>query len=166
MQYQLPLFPTTTKLINPSVGVYENDGLVYYLHNGSPIFCHSKDDKNSFMYITGNLVETKLCLCSEISRALGIKVRNIERYAQKLREEGSNYFFKRVERRGQCHKVTDNVISKLQSLLNEGYSQQLAAKKVGLSEGAVRYHLRNGRLKKKQRPKNTRNHYQDRVNGI
>jgi hypothetical protein len=44
MQMQLPIFPTSTKLINNSIGVFEKDDFIYYLHNGSPIFCHGKDD--------------------------------------------------------------------------------------------------------------------------
>lgn len=45
MQTQLPFFPPTTKLVNSSVGIYENDEFVYYLHNGNPIYCHGLNDK-------------------------------------------------------------------------------------------------------------------------
>jgi len=38
MQKQLPIFPSGTKMINASLGVYIKEDLVYYLHNGSPIF--------------------------------------------------------------------------------------------------------------------------------
>ena len=44
MQMHLPFFPTNTKLINDTLGFREQDGTVYYLHNGNPIFCHSKDE--------------------------------------------------------------------------------------------------------------------------
>ena len=44
---QLPIFPGTTKLINAQVGFFEKDEFVYYLHNGSPIFCHTKNDLNN-----------------------------------------------------------------------------------------------------------------------
>jgi hypothetical protein len=45
MQIQLPIFPTDTKLINQSVGFREQDGIVYYLHNGNPIYCHATPTK-------------------------------------------------------------------------------------------------------------------------
>jgi hypothetical protein len=69
MQMQLPIFPETTKLINGSVGFFTKDDLVFYLHNGSPIFCHQKDSMNNYRYIIANLVVSKLCQASEISEA-------------------------------------------------------------------------------------------------
>lgn len=47
MQTQLPFYPVSTKLINATLGFREQDGFVYYLHNGNPIFCHGKDDLSS-----------------------------------------------------------------------------------------------------------------------
>ena len=61
MQMQIPIFPENTKLINPTLGVCQMDVMVYYLHNGSPIFCHYVKDMKSYRYIPGNLVEIKLC---------------------------------------------------------------------------------------------------------
>ncbi|MCF6356711.1 MAG: hypothetical protein L3J54_02795 [Draconibacterium sp.] len=78
MQMQLPIFPANTKLINTSVGVFEKDDFVYYLHNGSPIHCHSKNDLNSYRYITADLVVAGLCKPSEIAKALGVGNRNIQ----------------------------------------------------------------------------------------
>ncbi len=40
MQKQMPFFPEETKLINATVGVYQKEGFVYYLHNGCPVHCH------------------------------------------------------------------------------------------------------------------------------
>jgi transposase len=119
MQMQLPLFPTDTKRINNSVGVREQNGTVYYLHNGSPVFCHEKDDMNSYRYITGNLVVTGLCRCSEIADALGVKRRNIERYAKTLREKGSQWFFNRQEKRGTCYKLDESSLLHAQELIED-----------------------------------------------
>ena len=41
----MPFFPTETKLINNTLGFFEKEGIVYYLHNGLPIYCHNRDDK-------------------------------------------------------------------------------------------------------------------------
>jgi hypothetical protein len=51
MQMQMPFFPSTTKLVNANLGFYELDDFVYYLHNGSPIYCHPKESVSSYRYI-------------------------------------------------------------------------------------------------------------------
>ena len=99
MQLQFPIFPEHTRMINSSVGFYAHDGFVYYLHNGSPIFCHSKEDRNSYRYILANMVVTDMCSCSEISKALGIHVKNVQRYTKALREKGAGWFFNREDHR-------------------------------------------------------------------
>ena len=149
MQMQLPIFPENTKLINGSVGFFNKDGFIYYLHNGSPIFCHHVDNIAHYRYILGNLVESKLCRSSEISRALGISARNVERYAQKLRQQGIGSFFNQTDHRGECYKMTKPLVDQAQQLLEDGKTQLGTANTVGVSESCIRYHLKNGNLKKK-----------------
>jgi hypothetical protein len=61
MQLQLPFFPEGTKYINSSVGFRKQANYVYYLHNGSPIYCHSEDDHNGYRFCLGNLVVLLNC---------------------------------------------------------------------------------------------------------
>jgi len=145
---QMPIFPETTKLINSSVGFFKKDEFIYYLHNGSPIFCHHIDSKNNYRYIIANLVESKLCHPSEISKSMGINQRNVDRYAQKLREHGMESFFNQTDHRGECYKMTEQVLMQAQQLLDGGKSQLRTAKTLGVSESCIRYHLKNGNLKK------------------
>ena len=51
---QLPLFPRDTRLVNATLGIRLDTGMVYYLHNGSPIFCHDESDINHYRFICGN----------------------------------------------------------------------------------------------------------------
>ena len=149
MQMQLPIFPGTTKLVNPFVGLFEKDDFVYYLHSGSPVFCHDKNDLNSYRYIIANLVVTKLCTPGELGKALGVSNRNIQRYAKTLREKGTDWFFQRDEKRGDAHKLTTELMEEAQRLINNFYSVVDVAKLLGVTEGAIRYHIKKGTLKKK-----------------
>lgn len=149
MQMQLPIFPTSTRLINSCVGVFEKDDFVYYLHNGSPIFCHDKTDLNNYRYITANLVTTGLCTPIEIANTLGVSNRNIQRYAKALREKGSDWFFNRPDNRGSCHKATKELLDQAQKMINDFYSVKDVARMLGVSEGTLRYHIKKGTLKKK-----------------
>jgi hypothetical protein len=155
MQMQLPIFPENTKLINGCVGFYKQDDFVYYLHNGSPIFCHHKDSIDNFKYIIANLVGTGLCTPGELSNALGVPHRNVNRYTKKLIDEGMESFFQKTDRRGQCYQLTDDKKHLVQELLNNGYSNVKAGKEIGVSEGTIRYHIKHGNLFKKKQKTDT-----------
>ena len=146
---QLPLFPTDTRLINSTVGFREQDGTVFYLHNGNPIFCHVKDDRNGYRFQLANMVVNKLCSISELSVALGEGRKNIERYAKAYREDGAGYFFERKERRGQCYKITPDMMTSIQGELDDVLSVYRIALNHDISESAINYHFRSGNLKKR-----------------
>lgn len=149
MQMQLPIFPQTTKLINSNVGLFERDDFVYYLHNGSPIYCHEKNDLNSYRYIIANLVVTGLCSPIDLARALGVSNRNMQRYAKTLREKGTDWFFNKEEKHGDAHKLTDEMLAEAQKLIIKFYSVSDVARLLGVTEGALRYHIKKGTIKKK-----------------
>ena len=146
---QLPIFPQTTKLINSNVGLFERDDFVFYLHNGSPIYCHEKNDLNSYRFIIANLVVTGLCSPIDLARALGVSNRNMQRYAKTLREKGTDWFFNKEEKRGDAHKLTDEMLGEAQKLISKFYSVCDVAKLLGVTEGALRYHIKKGTIKKK-----------------
>jgi hypothetical protein len=152
MQTQLPFFPTETKLINMTLGFTEHKGFRYYLHNGNPIYCHALKDKNSYRFILGNLVTNRLCTIAELSKALGEHRKNIERYTKTFREKGASPFFSRKETHGQCYKLTESLCLEIQSCLDEGISVYRIAKDHSVSEAAIRYHIKKGRLRKTTLP--------------
>lgn len=149
MQMQLPLFPRDTKLINDTLGFREQDGTVYYLHNGSPIYCHTKDNLSGYRFALANLVVNGLCTIGDLSKSLGVGRKNIERYVKAYREHGAGHFFERKERRGQCHKMTANKLTAIQNDLDLGLSVYRISLNHEISEAAVNYHIKNGNLKKK-----------------
>jgi transposase len=152
MQMQLPIFPATTKLVNSNVGIFERDDFVYYLHNGSPIFCHDKNDLNSYRYILANMVMSGLCSPMELGKVLGVSNRNIQRYAKSLREKGTDWFFHKQEKHGDAHKLTDALLEEVQHKLDRNEPVARVAREFGVTEGALRYHLRQGNIKKKSHP--------------
>lgn len=150
MQMQLPIFPTTTKMLSSTWGVFEKDNFVYYLHNGSPIHIHEKGDQNSFRFITATLIVNHSCSATGLSRVFGFGVRNFERYAKRLRDLGTEAFFKPNDDRGKCHKMTQEKLIEAQGFLDDGYSYQGTAKEIHVHESSIRYHLKKGTLKKNE----------------
>jgi hypothetical protein len=148
MQTQLPFFPATVEYFNPHVGVIRQDDFVYYMHNGSPLFCHDTNDRNSYRYITANLVEINMCSPSEIARVFGVSARSIQLNAKALREKGSGWFFNREETRGKCYKFNEESFAKAQEMLDAGKTKSEIGRQLGVSESAIGYHIKKGKLKK------------------
>ena len=65
-----------------------------------------------------------------------------------LREHGADYFFNRQERRGQCYKMTAEKLSSIQGDLDSGLSIYRTALNNDMSESAINYHIKHGKLKK------------------
>jgi len=149
MQLQLPIFPSTTKLLSDTWGVFEKDDFVFYLHNGSPVHVHKKEDLNTYRYITGNLIVTSGIKPSGLSRVFGVGVRNFERYAKQYRDGGADAFFKPSDQRGKCHKMTPEKLVEAQKHLDNNLSQAQTANLIHVNEASIRYHLKKGTLKKK-----------------
>ena len=72
MQMRLPIFPSSSRLINANTAVYADSNMVYYMHSGSVIYCHEKSDLQGYRYITANLVVSGLCRPKEIADTLGV----------------------------------------------------------------------------------------------
>jgi hypothetical protein len=149
MQTWLPFFPENTKMINSFVGFFEMNGTVHYMLGGKPIHCHDKNDPNGFRFVMAILVKNKLCTIKELSKALGVPRKNIERYAKAYHDNGAGYFFERKETRGQCYKITSEILTAIQSDLDCGTSIYRTALNHNISESAISYHIKKGNLKKK-----------------
>lgn len=147
---QLPIFPATTKILSSAWGVFEKDNFVYYLHNGSPVHIHDKDDLNTYRFVTATLIVNHSCSASALSKVFGVGVRNFERYAKSFRDGGAEAFFNPKDGRGKCHKMTPDKLLEAQKYLDTGYSQMRTAKEINVNEASIRYHIKKGTLKKKQ----------------
>ena len=149
MQSKLPFFPEKTKLVNASVGFCQINDTVYYFHSGESFYCHHKDSRNGYRFALASLIVNNMCTITELSNALGENRKNIERYAKAFREHGAEYFFNRKETRGQCYKMTPELLSAIQSELDCGTSIYRISQNQSISEAAISYHIKKGNLKKK-----------------
>jgi hypothetical protein len=148
MQLMLPIFPVSTAMITNSLGVYRKDGLVTYLHCGVPIFSHAEEDYKSFRYITSKFILQGLCKLIDISDCFHVSYDSVKRYVNKLEKDGDAGFFGRDGRHGSCYKMVPGVIERIQKGLDSGKSNSEVAREAEVTEGAIRYALKKGVLKK------------------
>jgi len=149
MQLHLPLFPKDIKLITATIGVFSKDGIVNYVVSGLPVFSHSEEDVKSFRYITSKLILQGLCKRSDISKCFGVSYDSVKRYVKRLEEHGDQGFFKNDLRQGSCYKLLPDVLNRMQKHINDGKTNSEIARQEGVTEGAIRYAIKQGKLKKK-----------------
>lgn len=147
-QILLPLFPEEIELITPSLGVGKEDGMVIYFHSGMPIYSHQPEETHKFRFITSNFILQGLCKGTDIQRVFHVSSDSIRRWKKRLSEEGEAVFQKEKQQR-RSHKLTPEVLTRLQDKLDKRQSVNSIAKQEGLSEGSIRYAIKQGRLKKR-----------------
>ena len=148
MQLILPIFPSEAKLINDHLGVYEKEGLIQYLLNGLPVYCHSKEDLNAFRFITSNFIHQGLCRKVDIQRFFCVSEDSVNHAYKKFVEKGESGFFGEDARGGKAHKIIGERKRRIQSKLDKGQIVNSIAKEEGLRESAIRYSIKQGYLKK------------------
>jgi len=144
MQLRLPIFTKEAKLVNECLGVYEHDGLVQYIVNGMPVYCHSKDDINAFRFITSNFIHQRICRKVDIERFFGVSEDSVSRYYKKFVEKGESGFFGSDAHHGKAHKIVGECRERIQKKLDKGQSINSIAKEEGVRESAIRYAIKKG----------------------
>lgn len=152
MQMILPLFPVHTEYITSTLGVCNDDSIITYLHCGVPIYSHAKEDLKSFRYITSKFVLQKLCKMTDIRDCFHVSYESVKRSVKKLEELGEQGFFTEDNRSGSRYKLLPHVLERMQQYLDEGKSNCEIARMEDVTEGAVRYAIRTGALKKNPLP--------------
>ena len=148
MQLILPLFPVKTEMITPTLGIYKRDSIITYLHCGVPIYSHAEEDLMSFRYITSKFIVQGLCRLIEISDCFHVSYDSVKRYVKRLEEMGEAGFFSKGNRMGHSSKLLPAVIERMQRYMDKGKSNSEIARLEDVTEGAIRYALKKGQLKK------------------
>jgi hypothetical protein len=152
MQLLLPIFPQGIKLITPTLGVFCKDEIVIYCHCGVPINSHKSEDLKTFRYVTSKFILQGMCRKIDIVRCFGVSYDSVNRHVNLLRQKGDSGFFKDDNRQGHCYKLLPQIMERMQGYLDNGRNNSEIAKLEGVSEGAVRYAIKKGVLKKKLPP--------------
>lgn len=147
-QLLLPLFPCETAYLTPTLGVFRKEDLVYYMHNGVPIFSHASSDINRFRYVSSHLLLQGLCQNVDIARVFHVSTDSVRRWKNKLSEVGESAFFSASISHSSAHKLLPDVLARIQHKLDDGASVNSIAKKENISEGSIRYAIKQDKLKK------------------
>ncbi len=145
-QLVLPVFPEGVTLITPSTAFEKREGTIYYFHGCVPVFSHSEEDKKTFRMFVSQLVVTGVCKQIDIIKAFGIPPIQIKRAVKLYREKGPEAFYqnKKLERKRRV--LTPEVLSKAQTLLDEGLSCSQVADELKIKRDTLKKAISDKRL--------------------
>jgi len=148
LQHRLPFLPPEAEILGPHAALSRAEGHLTVFNASGPIYRCREDDAMGRRLAAVLLTDPALNLAKpqEVGRALGCHRSRIFDYRKRYQEQGIEGLEpQRTGPRGP-HKLKGATLSQAQRLLGQGWSNRRVAAAVGVSEGAVRTALRQGRL--------------------
>lgn len=148
LRARLPLLPSDSEVLSPDLALSREDNRLTFWNASGPIFSCREDDRPSIRLAAAIFRDLNLVSATVLADALKIHRSTVHRSHRTFREEGSEGLRHRGSGPCGAHKLTEEKKVEAQRLLEENRSIRTTAKKVGLSEGAIRYALKKGWLRR------------------
>ena len=146
MQTILPLIPPGASKISDIVNVWREEDRWTYFIGTYPIYSHKAKDLQMFRMVTAQLIESGSCRQVDILRTFGVSKSSVVRSQNKLRQGGTEAFFKPRRGRKGGSVLTPVVLAKAQELLNKGYSKHDISDELNIRSDTLRKALNDKRL--------------------
>jgi len=147
LQAQLGFLPEGAVIVGKNLAVVRQHGRVEFSNASGPIYSCAEDDRLGLRLAQGMFSELELAGATALARALEVDQSTVHRNRAAYRSGGVEALKEERGRRGG-YKLTDDKRAQAQRLLDEGRSLRAVARAVGVSEGTVRYALRQGELRR------------------
>ncbi len=146
-QLHLPIFPEGVTHINALIAFEKRDGIVTYFNGHMVVFSHEESDIKTFRMITSQFCVQGVARQVEIQKAFGVPAVTVKRAVKRYRDHGPKGFYQPRKMRGPA-VLTEDVLAKIQSLLDTGTSIPDIARELELKADTLHKAVKAGRLQK------------------
>jgi transposase len=148
LQTRLPLLPAGAQLLSHELAVAREDGWVILHHAGGPIMSFREDDAEGRRLAAAVLSQPSVNLAppKALAEGLGIHRTMVFSYRRRYAEGGVAALHTQKPGPRGPHKLQGEKRGEAQAMLDKGASNRAVARALGMSEGAVRLALKQGRL--------------------
>ena len=147
IQSRLTLCPAEAIEINDTVSFLDDGKSIGYFGAGVPLFTHAHGDAVARRVAAAQIIALGLATPTELSVALGVGRTTLYRQQQRFQAQGVAGLADEKPGPTGPHKLTEQLLSRAQELLDEGKSNRRVAEAIGVTEGAIRHALRRGWLR-------------------
>lgn len=147
LQAQLGFLPEGAIIVGKNLAVVRQHGRVEFSNASGPIYSCAEDDRLGLRLAQGMFSELELAGATALARALDVDQSTVHRNRAAYRSGGVGALEEERGPRGG-YKLTADKRAQAQRLLDGGRSLRAVAQAVGVTEGTVRYALRQGQLRR------------------
>jgi len=151
MQLPLNVIPADARIASPRLAIQFTADEMMAFSAGDPIYRCRRDDEQGMRLAGAMLSRLGLANLTNLAKALGQSRETIYRNRRLYEEGGAAALLPRPRGPQGAHKVTGDMEVLAQRCLDNGGSIRRAASEVGVSEGALRLAIKQGRLQRQQR---------------
>jgi hypothetical protein len=144
-QMMLPIFPEDAVYLTPELAVQKRNGRVFSFNGSMAVFNHAENDLRTFRMITSQFCCDGIVTQAAVARVFKIPEITVKRAAKLYREKGTQGFYEKRKTRGAA-VLTDDVIKKAQSLLDERREIAVVADELGIKRNTLTKAVAAGRL--------------------
>jgi len=147
IQSRLPLHPAEAIEINNTVSFLDDGTIVAYFAAGVPLFTHTHEDAVGRRVALSQIVALELATPTELRDCLGVGRSTLYRQQERFQAHGVAGLADEKHGPKGPHKLTEELLSRAQGLLDEGKSNRAVAQELTVNEGTIRHALRRGLLR-------------------
>ena len=146
LQTYIPFLPKDAEPMNNHVAIRRHGGRIEFYTASGPIYSCSEDDAYGIRLAQGIIVSQTKTTTAELSRALGVDKSTVWRNLKTYEKRGPAGLVTDSKRNRSAYKLNGKTKGQVQRLLNAGCSLSAAAKQAGITEGCIRYAIKQGTI--------------------
>lgn len=152
LQSYIPFLPEGAEPINNHVAIYRHDEKIEFFTASGPIYSCRENDLYGLRLAQGIIVTQTATTPAEFAKALHINRTTVYRNLSRYQQGGPAALIIDNKSNRKAYKLNGTTKGRVQTLLNKGYSLKGAAKQAGITEGCIRYAIKQGTLVNKKQP--------------
>ena len=152
MQRSLAVLPPGAHIVSPHLAVLIEEGRLVAYSAADPIYTCDLDDRDGIRLAAGMFSHLRLAGVSALAEALGVNRETVRRNRDLFAQGGVEAVRSVPRGPRKPYKLTEEARRLAQRCLDQGWSVNRTAKEVGLTEGTLRYQIRQGRLRRDGKP--------------
>ena len=148
LQQSLAVVPSGAQVLGPHFALHIDDERLVAYSGADPIYTCRLDDRDGIRLASGMFSHLQLAGVGALAAVLGVNRETVRRNRDLFAQGGVAALRSAPRGPRKPYKLTEAMRRQVQRCLDKGWSVNHTAEQVGVTEGTLRYQIRQGRLRR------------------